>query len=73
MTDLARATGRLLAVPLAAVARRRHGRPMHPRGAVSDAVLERSGVRPPWGVPWLDEPARDEVVVRLSRGSPSVG
>jgi hypothetical protein len=69
VTDLARAVGRVLAVPLGVVARRRHGRPMHPRGAVFDAVLERSGVRPSWGVPWLDEPARDDVLVRLSRGA----
>ena len=69
VTDLARAAGRLVAVPLGAVARRRHGRPMHPRGAVFDAVLDRTGSLPPWGVPWLDEPAREDVVVRLSRGA----
>jgi hypothetical protein len=69
VTDLDRAIGRLAAVPLAAVARKRHGRPMHPRGAVFDAVLDRTGSVPPWGVPWLDEPARDDVVVRISRGA----
>ena len=69
MTDVASAAGRVVAVPLGAVARWRGGRPMHPRGAVFDAVLERSGWVPPWGVPWLDEPARDPVVVRLSRGA----
>src|SRR5689334_3293962 len=42
---------------------------MHPRGAVFDAVLERTGSAPPWGVPWLDDPGRDDVVVRLSRGA----
>jgi len=42
---------------------------MHPRGAVFDAVLERVGGVPPCGVPWLDEPARELVVVRLSRGA----
>jgi hypothetical protein len=42
---------------------------MHPRGAVFDAVLDRTGSVPPWGVPWLDEPARDDVVVRMSRGT----
>jgi hypothetical protein len=68
VTDAATGAGRLIAVPLAAVARWRHGRPMHPRGAVFDAVLERAGSRPPWGVPWLDDPAQDDVVVRLSRG-----
>lgn len=69
MTDVASAAGRVVAVPLGAVARWRGGRPMHPRGAVFDAVLERSGWVPPWGVPWLDQPARDPVVVRLSRGA----
>ena len=69
MTDVASAAGRVVTVPLGAVARWRGGRPMHPRGAVFDAVLERSGWVPPWGVPWLDEPARDPVVVRLSRGA----
>jgi hypothetical protein len=69
VTDPARLAGRLVAVPLGAVARRRNGRPMHPRGAVFDAVLERTGSEPPWGVPWLDATARDVVVVRLSRGA----
>lgn len=69
MTDLASAAGRWVAVPLGAVARARHGRPMHPRGAVFDAVLDRHGGAPPWGVSWLDERSRDDVVVRLSRGA----
>ena len=42
---------------------------MHPRGAVFDAVLDRTGSEPPWGVPWLDVTAHDDVVVRLSRGA----
>lgn len=69
VTDLAGAAGRLLAVPLGAVARARHGRPMHPRGAVFDAVLERVGGASPCGVPWVDDSGRDDVVVRLSRGA----
>ena len=69
MTDLARIAGDVVAVPLGALARRRNGRPMHPRGAVFDAVLDRTGSVPPWGVPWLDATARDPVVVRLSRGA----
>lgn len=60
--------GRLLAVPLGSIARWRHGKPMHPRGEVHAAVLERIGSVPPWGVPWLDERATERVVVRLSRG-----
>jgi hypothetical protein len=42
---------------------------MHPRGVVCRGVLERTGPTPPWGVPWLDEPSRDAVLVRLSRGA----
>lgn len=61
--------GRFLGVPLAALARRRHGKPMHPRGVVRRAVLERTGSTPSWGVPWLDEPGQEEGVVRLSRGA----
>lgn len=71
MVDLARAAGRLVGLPLAGVARLRHGKPMHPRGAVFSAVLEREGRRTgtPWGVPWLDTAATGEAVVRLSRGA----
>jgi hypothetical protein len=63
------AAGRVVAVPLGAFARRRRGKPMHAPGAVFEAVLDRFGSRPAWGVPWLDEPAREAVVVRLSRGA----
>jgi hypothetical protein len=72
VTDVSRVAGRLVAVPLGALARWRRGKPMHPRGAVFDAVLERSGTppgEPPWGVPWLDEPGSDTAVVRMSRGA----
>jgi hypothetical protein len=67
--DLARTAGRLVARPLGALASRRHGKPMHPHGAVFDGVLERSGSAEPFGVPWLDAPGRDAVLVRLSRGA----
>lgn len=69
MADMARAAGRLVGVPLAAVARLRSGKPMHPRGAVFSAVLERHGIAAPWGVPWLEEAATQSGVVRLSRGA----
>ena len=59
----------MVAAPLAALARWRNGKPMHPRGAVFGAVLERHGSERPWGVPFLDATARDDVVVRLSRGA----
>ncbi|MGY1811595.1 phosphodiesterase [Blastococcus sp. SYSU D00820] len=66
MSHLPRAAGRAVAVPLGALARRRRGKPMHPRGVVLDGVLARTGGS--WGVPWLDEPAREAVTVRFSRG-----
>jgi hypothetical protein len=69
MADPARGAGRLVAVPLGALARLRRGKPMHPRGAVFDGVLERWGSAPGWGVPWLDEVATEPVLVRFSRGA----
>jgi hypothetical protein len=42
-------------------------KPLHPRGEVVAAVLRRTGEAPPTGVPWLDEPGSDEVLVRRSR------
>ncbi|RBY97366.1 phosphodiesterase [Blastococcus sp. TF02-8] len=66
---MAELAGKVVAVPLGAVARYRRGRAMHPRGAVFDAVLERTGASPATGVPWLDEARTDRVVVRLSRGA----
>jgi hypothetical protein len=69
MADPASTAGRLVAVPLGALARLRRNKPMHPRGAVFDAVLERSGAGPGWGVPWLDAAATDDVLVRLSRSA----
>ncbi len=69
MTDLARLAGRAAAVPLGTLARRRPGKPMHPRGAVLGAVVVRTGAVPDWGVPWLTGPAREAAVVRLSRGA----
>lgn len=69
MTDLARAAGRLVGGPLTALARLRRGKPMHPRGAVFAARLDRTGATPPLGVPWLDEAGSSAAVVRLSRGA----
>ncbi len=69
MADLARAAGLVVAAPLAALARWRNGRPMHPRGAVFSAVLDRHGSGRPWGIAFLDATARDDAVVRLSRGA----
>jgi hypothetical protein len=69
VTDLPRTAGRAVAVPLGALARRRRGKPMHPRGAVLDAVLERTGGPAGWGVPWLAGSGDEAVLVRLSRGA----
>lgn len=67
MADLARAAGRVVAVPLAGLARVRRAKPMHPEGVVFAAVLTRRplGV----GVSWLDTAGTDDVLVRLSRGA----
>ncbi|MBB3674295.1 phosphodiesterase [Modestobacter versicolor] len=67
MADLADAAGRAVAVPLAALTRVRRAKPMHPRGAVFGAVLERHGLGA--GLGWLDATGTDDVLVRLSRGA----
>jgi hypothetical protein len=67
MADLADAAGRAVALPLAGLARLRGAKPMHPRGVVFDALLHRQGLGA--GIPWLDEVADDDVLVRLSRGA----
>ncbi|WP_448610454.1 phosphodiesterase [Geodermatophilus sp. URMC 60] len=69
VTDLLRTAGRAVAVPLGALARRRRGKPMHPRGVVLDAVLERTGGPSGWGVPWLARSGDEAALVRLSRGA----
>lgn len=73
LVDLPRAAGEVVGTALAALARLRRGKPMHPRGAVFHAVLERHGSGADggraWGVPWLDATASDPAVVRLSRGA----
>jgi hypothetical protein len=67
--DPFRVLGRLVGGPLGLLARVRGGKPMHPRGAVFDAVLHRLGHGEPWGVAWLDESAGEPAVVRMSRGA----
>lgn len=69
MPDPFRTAGRAVAVPVAALARRRRGKPMHPRGAVLDAVLERTGGPVGWRLPWLAGRGTQPAVVRLSRGA----
>ena len=71
MADLPSTAGRLVGRALGALARLRGGKPMHPRGAVFSAVLQRhgNGGGNPVGVQWLDDPAAEAAVVRLSRGA----
>src|SRR6185436_3705237 len=42
-------------------------KPLHPLGVTLIGRIDRSGVGPVSGVPWLDETGQDEVLVRLSR------
>ncbi len=69
MLDLPQVAGRAVAVPLGALARWRQGKPMHPRGVVLDAVVERSGGPADWGVEWLAAEDSRPGWVRLSRGA----
>jgi|tagenome__1003787_1003787.scaffolds.fasta_scaffold20976132_4 hypothetical protein len=66
---IATLAGRVVAVPLGALARWRRGKPMHPRGVLFEAVLERHGSPSPWGAPWLDGVAVEPATARLSRGA----
>lgn len=59
--------GALAGVARGVAAARAAEKPLHPHGNVLTARLHRVGVRPPTGVPWLDEPGTDDVIVRLSR------
>ncbi|EIE98450.1 hypothetical protein [Saccharomonospora glauca] len=61
------AVGSLLGGVFGTLARVRHGKPLHPRGTVFDAVLRRIGAPEPWGAEWLDTPGEDHGLVRLSR------
>lgn len=50
--------------------RLRHGKPIHPRGIVAQAVVKRTGSTcGRWGIPWLDEPGTDVGIVRFSRAA----
>lgn len=60
--------GTLLAGTFGTVARLRR-RPLHPDGHVQDATVRRTGLDHPTGVPWVDEPGVDQVLVRFSRAT----
>lgn len=65
---LADAGGALLATTLSVMAAvRRAAKPLHPAGAVVLGRLERTRTQPVTGIPWLDDPGVDEVLVRRSR------
>lgn len=66
-TTLVRAAGRGFALAFGAAAAARGTKPLHPRGTVVPARIERTGATTQWDVPWLDEPGVDEGYVRLSR------
>jgi hypothetical protein len=64
------AAGTALAVVFDAMARLRHGKPIHPRGIIARAVVTRRGSPDGrWGVGWLDEPGTDVGMVRFSRAA----
>ena len=42
-------------------------KPLHPSGVTLTGRIHRHGSEPLAGVPWLDEPGEDDVLVRLSR------
>jgi len=58
--------GGALGLLLGGVAAVRRGKPLHPRGHVVRGTVVRTGCPERWGVPWLDEPGRDDAVVRFS-------
>lgn len=67
--SLASAGGQLLASLFGPLTLLRRSKPLHPRGVVVAATLTRTGLGVKWGVPWLDQPGRDEALVRLSRAA----
>lgn len=44
-------------------------KPLHPRGRLFEAVVERRGLPEPVGVPWIDEPGTTSGILRLSRAT----
>ncbi len=69
-TMAAGAAGRLLTGPFSVLAALRRGKPIHSRGTVFDATVQRhgsSGRR--WGAVWLDEAGEDHGLARLSKSA----
>ncbi|PRX47750.1 hypothetical protein B0I33_105332 [Prauserella shujinwangii] len=67
--EVSAAAGAALGGVFGTVARLRHGKPLHPRGRVYDAVLRRTGSSEPWGAEWLDAPGEHHALVRFSRAA----
>jgi hypothetical protein len=68
LLSAARAGGSALASVIRGVAAlRSSAKPLHPRGTVVRGTLVRHGLADPTGVPWLDEPGEDDVLLRWSR------
>jgi hypothetical protein len=66
---LSRTAGGLLAAGTGVLgAARRRTKPLHPDGEIRRATITRTGGPTRSGVPWLDEPGRDDALVRESRG-----
>lgn len=62
------AAGRVLSGAAATLASLRPAaKPLHPEGTLYRGRLTRFGSADPIGVPWIDEPGVDDVLVRLSR------
>ena len=72
-TDVALATlvGRALGgvFYVAGVLRTRRRKALHPQGGVRQGIVVRQGCEARTGVPWMDEPGRDRVLLRLSRAT----
>jgi hypothetical protein len=65
---LARTTGGLLASGTRVLGAVRHRtKPLHPAGVIRRGTITRVGGPVRCGVPWIDEPGRDEALVRVSR------
>jgi len=72
---LARTAGGALAAGAGVLGAARHRiKPLHPEGELRNATVTRLPGPVPAGVPWLDAPGQDEVIVRISRaiGLPEV-
>jgi hypothetical protein len=51
------------------VAALRHAKPVHPRGALLPARIERHGLPEPMGAAWLDEAGEGTALARISRSA----